>query len=552
MLAYENSISGMTFRDCGNAVVATGQLIIENSHFFNGGTGIKMDSGNLSVISSLFSNHSTNGILFGGDNLYVNLSIFENNHVVEFGGGIKLSSIPSVLFSYHNKFINNSAVNGGAIHMAGTSSHSHLFDDYFFNNSASSGGGAVYGGVIANNSVFEKNNANLGGAVKMDNGINLSGYFTNCSFINNQAHENGGAICQDNGPTVFIFSSNFYGNFALFGGAVYGSTFLEIDSSHFTENHADYGGSIYIPQSYVTNKIQNCQFNNNSASNSTGGIHSIFGNWDIRDSFFFNNSLAIYLHGGTSITIYRCNFDNNGQAIFVDDTSSTTTITECTFENHTSSTGAVHIFSTYAIMFSSTFKNNDAGDGFGGAIYVNEGDLSISGVIEGNKARRGGAIALQSSSIHFYSTLYCGNNEATEDGGCIYAVGSRFVFVDALKRQDSYFFASIFNNTAKRGGGLFSIGGSISGGLGVFRNNSAEEGGGMWLGNLTTTQYPIYGFTFANNSANIGGGIFATTNVLRIIYNLIYIYIYSVLFYFNFFDDPSANCRFRYIAKYSK
>ena len=172
-------------------------------------------------------------------------------------------------------------------------------------------GGAIYssggnininGGTIRNNSTSYKKH--LGGAIYLENGTFT---MTAGSFENNSTYENGGALYLDSCKTN-ITGGNFTGN------------------STTTETTSCYGGAIYILTSSSDSEaavISNCTFESNTAYQSGG---------------------AIYTAGPGNVEIKNCNFKNNtvsnstakGGAIYVENTDGSVSVNDCMFDGNTS------------------------------------------------------------------------------------------------------------------------------------------------------------------------------------------------------------------------
>ena len=150
------------------------------------------------------------GATIGGNCRLINCK-FLNNNATGSGGAIY------IVASYYNnssvKLVNcvfegNSASLGGAIgDMLGVT----IQNCRFTNNTASTKGGAYYifmnqNGTIVN-SIFDENNAKLGGAVYNKGNITM----TNCDLVNNHALENGGAMYNESHDS-YIYNSILWGN----------------------------------------------------------------------------------------------------------------------------------------------------------------------------------------------------------------------------------------------------------------------------------------------------------------------------------------------------
>ena len=178
-----------------------------------------------------------NNIAFiGGGAVYnsnVKNSIFLNNTGIYYGGAVFLNEEYGLKrYEFINSaFINNSAMNGGAIFTITTESKLSLLKKC----------------ILVNNCSFINNNATrYGGAMN-------SGTVVNSTFIKNHAGKDGGSVCDST-----------------------------VVNSIFNENSAENGGA-------VSNcEVVNCIFNNNSATTYGGAVYQS----DITPDTLFSNNTA--------------------------------------------------------------------------------------------------------------------------------------------------------------------------------------------------------------------------------------------------------------------
>jgi predicted outer membrane repeat protein len=131
-----------------------------------------------------------------------------------------------------------------------------LNNDTFTNNTAATSGGAIYllstsrltmvGGNFRGNWAKES----VGGAISTSG---WRSYIASVAFTQNHAGTNGGAIAAigglANNPVLIVSESTFTSNSidvpqGGFGGAIYSSMDVDIDTSGFTANRADFGGAV--------------------------------------------------------------------------------------------------------------------------------------------------------------------------------------------------------------------------------------------------------------------------------------------------------------------
>lgn len=251
----------------------------------------------------------------------------------------------------------------------------------------SKGGGAIfsYGSPLLANNTFTNNYAVFGGAIcsKSENAAYM--LVDNCSFSNNRATNNGGAVC--------IFSS---------GGIFENSVFM------FNESENYGGGAIAVNDADV--EITNCIFQRNKAV--AGGAIRLT---NLMDTTF----LMI-----TGSTFIDNNATTDGGGAIYNSSTSTTMIDDCLFENNYSTLGgAILSLSRATTIIQESQFNDNSTDNFGGAIAVQDVDLSIfSTYFSGNEAvRKGGALFCSNSEVHLMNALITDNKlNNGYVGGAIY------------------------------------------------------------------------------------------------------------------------------------
>jgi predicted outer membrane repeat protein len=252
-------------------------------------------------------------------------------------------------------------------------------------------GKSTYGGAINNqgslsvsHSKFQSNSCpNYGGAIF--NGGNLSVY--NVIFQGNRAY-NGAGIVNDEGSTMNIVKSIFYGN-SVYGsgsGRGYGGAIQNIGRGYLTSNVFSWntgfeGGAIFNCGVLL---VKQGNFRNNKATSTAGAIDTYHGVTSIVSSYFSGNRAGIF-----------------GGALYVDtdegvrDTIlSALTIKGCTFSGNTASKdgGTLHSYHGTVSISLSKFINNKSSR-YGGAISNYYGILRlVSSVFTNNHAGIGNTI----------------------------------------------------------------------------------------------------------------------------------------------------------------
>ena len=210
----------------------------------------------------------------------------------------------------------------------------------------------------------------------------------NCSFINNTATNQGGAIYINNSISNCKINSTFINNSAYQGGAIFfnGETDNNKIAGYFDGNEAERIGGALCFQAKASNNIISAEFYNNKANSASGG------------AIFFRN-LA---EGNQFESVFRGNNAVYGGAIFFYDKANNNRFNSNFDSNVANSTGG-------AIVFVNTTDNNN----FTG-LFVNNAALGEgSGDLNGN----GGAMTFRDVSSNCVFTCDFINNTATNNGG---------------------------------------------------------------------------------------------------------------------------------------
>ena len=292
---------------------------IENANFVDHvsqGAALHAQRGsNITVTNSTFDNndgtnlsnkpYSTGAIsLFGFGSLTIDNSIFTNNK--GYGGGALHVTISDLIVK-NSLFTGNDSTaganksfvdvpgGGGAIYLDGASVPNdprfterieeaqteggvfEVVNSRFENNRAAGEGGAIlaYGyhqdriviqdSEITNNEVIEnRDNLAQGG------GLRLSGFIEidNTRIANNQSAKIGGGLYLQGEVPVIISNSDFTGNQAVDGGAIYDGLWnssIKIDNTLFDSNLATNEGGVFHSRNDGSVSFQNSSFSNNSS-----------------------------------------------------------------------------------------------------------------------------------------------------------------------------------------------------------------------------------------------------------------------------------------------
>ena len=257
------------------------------------------------------------------------------------------------------------------------------------------------------------------------------------------------------------------------------------------------GGAIYFSGTYLT--VVNCTFDSNKNSFSSKGGGAIYGAFrekvliNITNSTFTNNSVQ-----------------NGGGALYFDNPSSLSTeydvyINNCDFiENSAGPSGygggaIINYRNINLHIDSSRFVANKASGKDGGAIRYSGTTYITNSEFYSNSAQHGGAVGWgQTIDLYVYSSIFV-NNTAVQEGG---AIKARYFTID-----DSDF----INNTASRGGALYSRGNVATLENSRFTNNTASSQGGALYVNEEVNSLGISKVEFTDNSAPLGGALYSNS-----------------------------------------
>ena len=411
---------------------------------------------------------------------------FQNCQVSNGNAGALLIEGRARFANNQTKFIGNKCNKyGGAVYIHNYNStdtpsgDSFTYDinqyAYFEGNSAEHGGGlAIY--IDDNSTLPQPTNfhVNVNGAV----------------FKNNTASAEAGAMKINLGTdsknynlTLNLNSGTFEGNSAPNGGAIYswrGAVSCAADGSCiFTGNTATTSGSaIYVNRSDFA--LKNAEFSNNTATNHDGAIYVVNSTMTMDNGYIHDN-----LSGGYG--------------------------------------GGVHVVNSTMTMNNGRINNNTA-KLRGGGIYLNNSTLYFNnGHINGNriynsespdKGEYGGGVCAIASDFIMTNGEINGNSAKLHGGGVYYGNdkgGNDNTGV--ANRKFSFSGGSISGNTSGGfGGGVCIYTGNqndckfeLTGGK--INDNTAEDGGGVYLNGWAKYTMQLTDTNVENNTAYLGGGV---------------------------------------------
>jgi len=509
---------------------------------------------------------SDGGAIYIQWNTSLNISgnvLFKSNSARNNGGCVYGDS-STVLIQEKVMFQNSSALaNGGALYLVGGLIADISGNVVFTGNRALAGGGiACIAGTlkVGERVVFENNTAGITGRGGGSSPAGGAIYATLASvaisgsvrFAFNVASGNGGAVCLVQATLVCSGDVLFVSNAVMDplvpanshqGGGIYAiiSTVTVTGRVVFRSNscQASYGGGIYFRSGVGAIMFLisgDVLFESNSASLGAAAFYAFGSTGQIRERAVFKRNVAGSISGGGAIFLntvdllvtddvqFRNNYALNGGAIFVRGSCTVRIGSRTVFNGnwayragaiYSSNQGASPVGNYISIYGSVEFSSNfasffgDSNPGLGGAFYVLQGELNISGntVFFNNSVPdngQGGAIyiALTLSRLTIYENVSFINNVGSIGGA---------IFMDSSIAAISG--SPVFrSNSGSTGGAIFAQGGStvrITGKSVFIRNRAAVRGGAVMV-----LSSPKQGLTvaesvlFAENTAVYGGAVY--------------------------------------------
>lgn len=422
------------------------------------------------------------GGCYGGGVYTVDGSVFTmnggtiSNNIAESGGGVMVWT--NSTFNMHGGTITgNYAIgqgglgNGGAVYV----------QEATFN---------FYNGTLSNNTAVR-----YGGAININQTatLNLNG---NCIVEGNQAMH-GGGISQEAGECIMTLGNagihlknniahGFNSNEAEQQQGNGGGLFIEKGSITITagtiEGNKAYGNgggaSMYLKriEGDITAIIKGGLIKGNRSESRGGGI-DLFA--DFAERTGKNNVQVTFENGrlegneapfGGGIYV-GINEDNSVASMEIGTSATTPEIIENTAEM---SGGALGMSNGTITIENGAFRKNKATLGNGGAVYLGDGQLNVTGkaTFENNTAQSGGGMYMGAGGFEVTGTT------------------------------------SISSNSAENGGGICILNGEVHIKEGTIQDNQANiKGGGLYVYNTGTEKNVIFqGGAFIANSAAIGGG----------------------------------------------
>jgi uncharacterized repeat protein (TIGR01451 family) len=337
-------------------------------------------------------------------------------------------------------------------------------------------GGAIYndGSVSIDSSVLTDNNSFESGGVIFADAAASATSITNSTVTGNAADNQGGIVYAASGSVTFtndqITHNSADSNGAVLADDEFSTTKgpITVSASNLSNSVSDSpGGALYIADAGPLN-VANSAVDTTSTDDDEGG------------AIYDDASGAITISGSTMSG--DSSGDTDGGVLFADDTGATT-------------------------VTNSTFDGDSAGGADGGAIYMDQSDLTLSGsTFIGDTGEGGGAVDVDGSSATAAQTIttstFADNTATNSEGGAVYD-----------EEGDLTLSRSTFtgNNASDEGGAFYY---DSDDGLALTNdtfdgNEAVQEGGGIAFAIGTSTgTIEVLNDTIARNTAYQGGGIY--------------------------------------------
>ena len=330
------------------------------------------------------------------------------------------------------------------------------------------------------------------------------------------------------------------GVFVSPGGAFTGTNVLFQDNVATGTTATDGGGALYLSAG-TTGTVTSCTFTGNVANGTSGSGGAVFNNGGtltVTGSLFTANSAkraggAIEAAGASTTTLANANFSGNtaasrpgnGGAFHITGTGSATVNGGTVSGNTAANEGGGFWNGTGTMTLSAvTFTGNTAqGDSTatggpvgGGAVYNDGGTLLATNLTAtGNAATgfrgSGGALMSSGGTMTVTGGTFSGNT-ANRAGAGIESAGATTTLTNVTVRNNDIPAASA---RPGNGGGVHAAGDTLIVRGGLFEDNDATEGGGIWAsGVLNIARSTANPTTIRNNTGrgaaadNGGGGVY--------------------------------------------
>ncbi|AEF86361.1 putative extracellular nuclease [Treponema primitia ZAS-2] len=520
--AVNNGNGGGVYVKNGRFYMQNNSSIKENEAMQDGG-GVYMENGaftmdpGTSIASNSAGQDGGGMLLYSSSNKEFKIQGSITGNSAQNGGGmfVELSNANTLYFAGiiggDDPGKGNTAVMGGGMYIKNYRLTMNLISNtsgFITGNTASTNGGGVYVDAVSftvkgATAITGNTATGTGGVPGLGGGVYVNGGTFNMqdtsSIKENEAGQDGGGVYVANAGIFTMYSTSFIkeNEAGQDGGGVYvnAGTFNMQDTSSIKENEAgQYGGGVYVANAGSFAMMHTSFMKKNEAGQDGGGVYVV-------------NAGSFVMEGATAITWNTASI--NGGGVYVDAGSFNMLNTSLIEKNMAGQDGGgVYVadgnfdMGTYS-SDSPSISENTASDG--GGIYVaNPGTVNFNqGSITGNTAStNGGGVYVDAGSFTMGGNSAITGNTASTNGGGVYVDAGSFTMEGN---------SAITGNIAStNGGGVyvdagnFKIGYSLSDNTSIFEN-TAINGGGMYVANPSGTVTFLYGSITGNTATGTGG-----------------------------------------------
>lgn len=344
-----------------------------------------------------------------------------------------------------------------------------------------------------------------------------------------------------------------------------GDTNVLLKDLTIEKNEGKQGGGVHIENSQDVT-IDQCTIQDNKATLNGGGIYannstvtviggSISGNNAVGSGWNTSGGGGVYAEGGSTVNLKDVTVSDNhvtgnyggGGGVKVNDGKLTVDNAKILENTTNSSGGGISVKNSDLTVTGSEIRNNVAGGQNGGGVEIigsatdnKEHTITDTQITDNRAEERGGGVFVNKASITIKDStldknhaMHVDGSQASSEGGGLGVMGGKDITLDNTK---------VTNNSAKDGGGIWvrddvdtavtikngcviSNNQSVYGGGGIFirqdyskkisasienaliENNSTENGGGIYL--IRKVGLTLKDTRILGNNATNGGGIFA-------------------------------------------
>ena len=322
-----------------------------------------------------------------------------------------------------------------------------------------------------------------------------------------------------------------------------GETNVLLKDLTIEDNTGKKGGGVHIENSQDVT-IDHCTIQDNKATLNGGGIYannstvtviggSISGNNAAGSGWSTSGGGGVYAEGGSTVNLKDVTVSDNhvtgnyggGGGVKVNDGKLTVDNAKILENTTNSSGGGLSVKNSDLTVTGSEIRNNVAGGQNGGGVEIigsatdnKEHTITDTQITDNRAEERGGGVFVNKASITIKDStldknhaMHVDGSQASSEGGGLGVMGGKDITLDNTK---------VTNNSAKDGGGIWvrddvDTAVTIKNGCVISNNQSVYGGGGIFIrqDNNKKISASIENALIENNSTENGGGIYLIRKV---------------------------------------